>query len=958
MKSIFPGATIQPSWLTTTIAWTLALALPIGHLTLAESASAAGECDASITTSGQFGGGDGSTSTPYLICNHQQLMSIGTNSTTLSKNYRLDADLDLQGVAPAVDGVSRAFITGTFTGAFNGNYKKISNMTISSNTAYSASLFKTLAITATVEKLAFEDPYIRLTLASQNFITAAVVAAYAQGSTIREIWVDGADIGGNIQFGGFIAGDSLQNYGSNTALDSVPADQLRILKLHQIKITNSTLSTDTTVRAYLGGLVSMVGALSINRVFIDSNTRIQTTSVANISDYSAVGGLVSYHSNANLVPPPTSTISQAHVAANVSIYRGNASSKSIGLAGFVGEVYPTVPLAIRDSIFAGSLTWVDATSRSGDMLAGGIIGEIYQAESPVPQTFRNVLMLGNLSGLVQNVEAAFGRFAIPLSQFYFRKDTDFNTNVTNARGGVAQTAAQLRQLSTFSPLPSELDITAITGDGTNVIYTTASAHGLLPRDKVNISGVSPASYNLSNAEIASTTSTTFTVKSSINDAGPTGGKVNSGGWFITGNSISSWELNGVPSLAGANPVWKITDSQTFPALVWPDYWPAGNASAPSNPVVTSSTSSSATLSWTASSVTGNFTSVSGYAIQASQDSGSNWTTVIANAGNVTSATVSNLVSGATYVFRVVPIVSLGESIPSAATTAIQTGAISGAPQNLAAMRLTETSFRISWDPPSNTGGLSITSYTLQVDKGGGFETVAHTGTSAEITGVSINSLWSFRVLATNVVGSSSYAVYTNTPPIPYSGPIVTSFSTREVNADRASSVTLDGMRLSQVTELLIGSTKLSFSRSATNQLIVSLPAMAKGVYDLRMVYTGGGVITHQDAFTVVDAPVAAPSRTLLFTNFAGDGFRLPAAASRGIRSAVSSLGSASKIVCVGSTSGRRANANDQRLALRRAQEACDLAKQLVPGVVTEVRANPASGVGARFRSVSITITGN
>ena len=421
---------------------------------------------------------------------------------------------------------------------------------------------------------------------------------------------------------------------------------------------------------------------------------------------------------------------------------------------------------------------------------------------------------------------------------------------------------------------------------------------------------------------------------------------------------STWQLNDA-----TDPIWKLNEvvapnsatSSNFPQLVWLDYWPTFLAAPTSVSSANASTPGSANVTWTAPSG-----SISGYKIESSIDGGNTWVTQVANTGSSsTAAEITGLSPGSSYNFRVSAFSnSAFPSSNSLASAALTMGSSPAAPQNLVALNLTPSSFRLSWDPPSNTGGLSITSYTLQVDKGSGFETVAHTGTSAEITGVSINSLWSFRVLATNVVGSSSYAVYTNTPPVPYSGPIVTSFSTREVNADRASSVTLDGMRLSQVSELFIGPTKLSFSRSATNQLIVSLPAMAKGVYDLRMVYTGGGVITHQDAFTVVDAPVAAPSRTLLFTNFAGDGFRLPAAASRGIRSAVSSLGSASKIVCVGSTSGRRANANDQRLALRRAQEACDLAKQLVPGVVTEVRANPASGVGARFRSVSITITGN
>ena len=435
------------------------------------------------------------------------------------------------------------------------------------------------------------------------------------------------------------------------------------------------------------------------------------------------------------------------------------------------------------------------------------------------------------------------------------------------------------------------------------------------------------------------------------------------GWSIEpsgSTQVTNWSISGSTSSDGqtsptwTNPIWQINPGASFPRLVWLSAWPA-SLSSPTNLNATSPSAGTASLSWTAPSGT-----IAGYRIESSTDNGSTWQIQTLNTGNnSTAATITGLTPGRAYSFRVSATsnsaFSSGFSTPS---VNLLMGSNPGSPQNLAASRLTENSFRVSWDPPSNTGGLSITGYTLQVDKGNGFETVAHTGTSAEITGVSTNSLWSFRVLATNVVGSSSYAVYTNTPPVPYSGPIVTSFSTREVAADRTSSVTLDGLRLSQVTELFIGTTKLSFTRSPNDQLLVSLPALAKGVYDLRMVYSGGGVITHQAALTVVDAPVVLPSRTLLFTNFAGDGFRLPAAAARGIRSAVSSLGQASKIVCTGSTSGTRATASDRRLALRRAQEACDLAKRLVPGVVTEVRANPASGVGARFRNVTVTIFGN
>lgn len=638
----------------------------------------------------------------------------------------------------------------------------------------------------------------------------------------------------------------------------------------------------------------------------------------------------------------------------IKVANGTASSS----AGYQSRIYIGGILGSGGlNISRAHVVATVAGSTSG-LFAGGIVGQTKGSSSRIRESLSEVVFDATASTATDSIGGLTGSGSADISDSQFSSAVNVNPIKLRATPAASNDYAGISGYNVRTP--SYVLMTA----------TLPKISGLAESDSapITVTGAlnssnnpTPSTVYFDSSRSTGYAATVFGTPKSTSDLKNI---ATYAGWSIAPDdsaaATTNWSLTGTASgsYPGAvtNPIWKIGGND-YPRLVWLDNWPPTGASSPTAVSISSSTGSSATLTWNASTTTG-FSRLIGYKVEQSINGGSNWVTAIADTGLVTSETVSNLTPGSTYVFRVVPLLTLGVGSASLASSSLQTGSSPAPPQNLSALRLGENSFKVSWDPPTNTGGLSITSYTLQVDKGSGFETVAHTGTSAEITGVSINSLWSFRVLATNVVGSSSYAVYTNTPPVPYSGPIVTSFSTREVIADRANSVTLDGMRLSQVTELLIGTTKLSFTRSATGQLLVSLPELAKGVFDLRIVYTGGGVITHQDAFTVVDAPVAAPSRTLLFTNFAGDGFRLPAAASRGIRSAVSSLGSASKIVCVGSTSGRRATASDQRLALRRAQEACNLAKRLAPGAVTEVRANPASGVGARFRSVSITITGS
>ena len=193
----------------------------------------------------------------------------------------------------------------------------------------------------------------------------------------------------------------------------------------------------------------------------------------------------------------------------------------------------------------------------------------------------------------------------------------------------------------------------------------------------------------------------------------------------------------------------------------------------------------------------------------------------------------------------------------------------------------------------------------------------------------------------------------------FTGPVVTSFSLRDLPAGASSQVTLIGERLSTVTLLTIGQISVSFTRQADGGLNLSVPALAAGIYDLTITYSGGSVVTHQAAFRVLAAPAQRPghsgslSRSLRFTNFAGDNATLPRSARVGIDRAIKSLTEVNRVVCRGYTSGVRPTAADQTLALRRAEAACNLIKELVPTAETELRTSPAAGIGPRFRSVGI-----
>jgi hypothetical protein len=87
--------------------------------------------------SNEYSGGSGTESDPYLIANKVDLLDLGANTADYDKHFKLTSDIDLKGqtftqavIAPDTDYASAGFQGSEFTGAFDGNSKKISNLVI------------------------------------------------------------------------------------------------------------------------------------------------------------------------------------------------------------------------------------------------------------------------------------------------------------------------------------------------------------------------------------------------------------------------------------------------------------------------------------------------------------------------------------------------------------------------------------------------------------------------------------------------------------------------------------------------------------------------------------------------------------------------------------------------------------------------------------------------------------
>jgi len=106
---------------------TLSACLTPGVLDQAAPVSSALVIAACDPTAAPFGAGDGSSANPFQICSATQLLAVSDQT----KNYKLEADLDLTGISfsPIGDGVIG------FTGTFDGNSHSISNWTYASSGA-------------------------------------------------------------------------------------------------------------------------------------------------------------------------------------------------------------------------------------------------------------------------------------------------------------------------------------------------------------------------------------------------------------------------------------------------------------------------------------------------------------------------------------------------------------------------------------------------------------------------------------------------------------------------------------------------------------------------------------------------------------------------------------------------------------------------------------------------------
>ncbi|NDA77788.1 MAG: fibronectin type III domain-containing protein, partial [Actinobacteria bacterium] len=194
--------------------------------------------------------------------------------------------------------------------------------------------------------------------------------------------------------------------------------------------------------------------------------------------------------------------------------------------------------------------------------------------------------------------------------------------------------------------------------------------------------------------------------------------------------------------------------------------------ATSIPAVTATAGdTSVSLSWTAPTNVPS-TSIIGYRIERATATGSTWTVVASNtASSLTSYTVTGLVNGTEYRFRVSALISAGAGAATSPVNATPFG-VASSPSGLMAAA-GDSQITLTWNAPASDGGRPVTSYVIEksIDGGATFSvdsTVATSSLTAVIGGLTNGTAYVFRVLATNLAGNSGPSA--TTASIPFTAP--------------------------------------------------------------------------------------------------------------------------------------------------------------------------------------------
>lgn len=356
----------------------------------------------------QFGGGDGTAGTPYLISTKAHLITLANNVNASSnpnnysgKYFIMTADIDMS-VSGTFNPIGNAN-NRTFRGNFNGNGKVIRNCTISSG-AY-VGLFGNIS-GATIDSLGIEG--FNITTSSNNGYAGSLVG-YANNSEISGCYSANSTISGNrqlfssIYIGGLIGGlEGVSKINNSYSRSSVEA-----------------LTADILITSYVGGLVAYISSGST--ISNSYSAPLSLGSRGTIGAFFANGSVTtvnSYYDNANtnINNIGLTSKSQAEMQSGCFVVSLNGSQPSIAWFKAKRQVNQGYPV----------LSW----QKLSDSLPAGFEGNCLvtnDGSSSNPYQVKYVKDLIYISNMVANDTTYNGEYFKMLNDISFIKYDNVNS---------------------------------------------------------------------------------------------------------------------------------------------------------------------------------------------------------------------------------------------------------------------------------------------------------------------------------------------------------------------------------------------------------------------------------------------------------------------------------------------------------------------------------------------------
>lgn len=165
------------------------------------------------------------------------------------------------------------------------------------------------------------------------------------------------------------------------------------------------------------------------------------------------------------------------------------------------------------------------------------------------------------------------------------------------------------------------------------------------------------------------------------------------------------------------------------------------------------------LSWSAPIFDGG-KAISDYIVEYSMNDGTTWNIFNDDTTRATSAVVTQLINGLSYVFRVAAVNELGTSEYSDKSLPVIPVTVPDAPTNLI-LKEDDAKVDVEWTPPALNGGSAIIKYVVQYREAGKkwktFGEVNAPTTKTTVTNLINGKTYTFQVAAENIAGAGLYS---------------------------------------------------------------------------------------------------------------------------------------------------------------------------------------------------------